>query len=182
MNPIARFITGLFLVIACALTTSAFAQETRLVVSVEGRGDFTIKLFTKEAPKTTARILSLVGNGFYDGQRFHKAEKSPKPFLVQIGAPKSKGGNLNDPELLTDGTGKTLNYEESGISNEKGAVGLARLPDSKDSGDSQFYILLSNNRFLNGKYTVFGTVILGMEVVQFIEKGDRITQIKIVKG
>ena len=172
MNPLVRIIALLSLVFAIA-TVQAHGQsqntETRMVVSVEGRGDFTIKLFTKEAPKTTARIIELVNKGFYNGQRFHRADKSPKPYL-------------SDPALMNDGSGQKLAYEETGISNDKMAVGLARLPDAKDSGDSQFYILLSPARFLNGKFAVFGTVITGMEVVQAIEKGDRITQVKIVKS
>ena len=185
MNPLVRIIALLSLVFAIA-TVQAHGQsqntETRMVVSVEGRGDFTIKLFTKEAPKTTARIIELVNKGFYNGQRFHRADKSPKPYLIQVGAPKSRTLDLSDPALMNDGSGQKLAYEETGISNDKMAVGLARLPDAKDSGDSQFYILLSPARFLNGKFAVFGTVITGMEVVQAIEKGDRITQVKIVKS
>lgn len=167
-------------IVLLGLTAMSLAQA-RLVVSVEGRGDFTIRLYTKEAPQTTARIMELAEKGFYNGLRFHRSERVPKPFLVQVGDPKSRTGDINDPSLGTNGTGKSLAYEDSGMSHDLGAVGLARLPDSRDSGDSQFYIMLSPARFMDRKYTVFGTISAGMDVVNKIEKGDRITGVRVFR-
>ncbi len=73
-------------------------------------------------------------------------------------------------------------FEESGLVNDAGAVGLSTMPGDRDSGDSQFYILLGAARFLDGQYTVFGQVERGMDVVQAIQLGDRIGSVRITRG
>jgi peptidyl-prolyl cis-trans isomerase B (cyclophilin B) len=158
------------------------AGETDLKLSIEGRGDVWIKLFKVEAPKTVTYIEKLAKAGFYDQLRFHRVDKVPKPYLVQVGDPKSKSGNLDElGEDGGEGDGK-VPYEDSGHQNVAGAVGLAHSVQDKDSGGSQFYILLGPSKFLNGHYTVFGQVVSGMTVVTHIEKGDRIKTATIVTG
>jgi cyclophilin family peptidyl-prolyl cis-trans isomerase len=152
--------------------------ETVLKVEIEGRGDIYVKLFTKEAPKTTGHILKLVRDGFYDGQRFHRVETSPKPYLVQIGDPASKGGDLTG----NGGSGARIEYEESGYSNETGSVGLSRPRNDPGGGDSQFYILYERASFLDGNYTVFGKVVSGMDVVRKIQRGDRVIRVTAMAG
>ena len=149
--------------------------DTTMHVSVEGKGSFTILLYTDKAPKTTAQIIRLAKSGFYDGQRFHIAIRSPRPYRIQVGDPASKNGDLSG----TGGSGSTVPYEETGLPNIAGAVGLSHIPDDKSSGDSQFYVLLGSARFLDGNYTVFGKVTEGMDVVDKIEKGDRIEKVTI---
>lgn len=156
--------------------------ETILRLAIESRGIVSIQLFTKEAPRTTARIIQLVDQKFYDGQRFFRVMKSPKPFLVQAGDPSTKDPNADLNKAGAGGSGVTIPYEESGRPNVLGAVGLAAKPDDKNSGDSQFYILLGPSRFLDGQHTVFGQVVGGLEVLKRIEKGDRITSATIVRG
>src|SRR5215475_9567626 len=114
------------------------AGETVMRLAVVGRGNIFIKLHTKEAPKTCEQIVRLVRSGFYDGQRFHKVFKSPRPFLVQIGDPTSRAGDLQ--QVGNGGSGTTVEYEDSGFSNETGAVGLAAPPTNKNGGDCQFYM------------------------------------------
>ncbi|HTQ08905.1 MAG TPA: peptidylprolyl isomerase, partial [Fimbriimonadaceae bacterium] len=77
--------------------------------------------------------------------------------------------------------GARVPYEDSGHSNDKYAVGLARVVSKdRDSGDSQFYIVLGDgNNFLDGSYTVFGTVVDGKDVVDHLERGDQITSITV---
>lgn len=157
------------------------AGETVLKVSVEGRGTFYIKLYMKEAPKTTAHIQNLASQGFYDNQRVFRAEKSPRPFMIQLGDPNTKNKSLDDPTIGSGGSGAKIAYEDSGKFNDEGAVGLAAIPGDKNTGDSQFYILLGRARFLDGNYTVFGQVVDGMEIVKKIERGDRITSISVIK-
>jgi len=154
------------------------AGETVLKVEVEGRGDVYIRLFTKEAPKTTSHILKLVRDGFYDGQRFHRVETSPKPYLAQIGDPASKGGVLTG----NGGSGGRVDYEESGFSNESGSVGLSHPKGDPNGGDSQFYILYERASFLDGNYTVFGKVVSGMDVVRRVERGDRVIRVTAING
>jgi cyclophilin family peptidyl-prolyl cis-trans isomerase len=158
----------------------AWAQDARIVFKIENKGEFTITLNTKAAPKTCAQIMSLVDRGFYNGLRFHRAEKKPKPFLVQVGDPNTRDSDVNPDSR--GGSGKGIAKEESGLPNELGAVGLASIPEEGILGDSQFYILLTPAKFLDGKYTVFGKVTSGMSVVQSVEKGDRITSAKVFRG
>jgi cyclophilin family peptidyl-prolyl cis-trans isomerase len=162
--------------LALVSAQAARAGQATVKVEVEGRGDFTIRLATDRAPRTTAQILKLVKNGFYDGQRFHRVDKSPKPFLVQMGDPASKNGDLSG----NGGSGAEIAYEETGLPNVAGAVGLGHPVDQPNKGDSQFYVLLDNASFLDGKYTVFGQVVSGMDVVKKIQKGDRVTRVSLV--
>lgn len=156
---------------------AVLAQAENMVVQIEGRGSITIQLFTKEAPKTTAHIMRLARSGFYDGQRFHLVIKSPRPYRVQVGDPASRAGDLDS--VGQGGSGTKIAYEDSGKSNVEGAVGLSTVPGDKNSGDSQFYMLLGNARFLDGSYTVFGKVTEGMDVLKKVEKGDRVTKVTI---
>jgi cyclophilin family peptidyl-prolyl cis-trans isomerase len=164
----------------CAL---AGAQgETQLRLTIEGKGVIVIKLHTKEAPNTTAHVIRLARSGFYNGLRFHRVEKTPRPFLVQIGDPASRSGDLNDPSMGQGGSGARIAYEDSGYGNTAGAVGLAAMADNRDTGDSQFYMLMTASRFLDGKYTVFGQIVSGMDVLRKIEKGDRVSTVQVVGG
>lgn len=155
----------------------AARAETLMRVSIQNRGTVTIQLFTDKAPKTTAHIIRLAKSGFYDGQRFHLAIRSPRPYRVQVGDPASRSGDLD--QVGSGGSGATIPYEDTGVSNVPGAVGLSSVLGEKNSGDSQFYILLGPAKFLDGSYTVFGKVVEGMDIVNKIEKGDRIDKVTI---
>jgi cyclophilin family peptidyl-prolyl cis-trans isomerase len=160
---------------------AAGKMETGLKLDIEGKGSVVIRLFDKMAPKTTAQIERLVRSGFYNGLRFHRVEKTPKPYIVQVGDPASRSGDLDDPKFTgLGGSGTAVPYEDSGHENVIGAVGLAHTVQDQDTGDSQFYIAIGTDRFLDGHYTVFGQVLSGMDVVQRIERGDRITSASIV--
>jgi cyclophilin family peptidyl-prolyl cis-trans isomerase len=158
----------------------AWAQDPRIAFKIEGKGEFTITLNTKAAPKTCSHIIALVEHGFYNGLRFHRAEKKPKPFLIKVGDPATRDSDVNPDSR--GGSGKGIAKEESGLANELGAVGLASIPEENILGDSQFYVLLTPAKFLDGKYTVFGKVTSGMPVVQSIEKGDRIMSARVIRG
>lgn len=158
------------------------AGETVMLVNVSGRGEIAIKLHTDKAPKTTAQIIRLAESKFYDGQKFFRVVKSPRPFLIQMGDPNSKTKPLDDPSMGTGGSGTKVAYEDTGYSNVEGAVGLSTPTDQRDAGDSQFYILLANQRFLDGQYTVFGQVVKGMDVVKTVELGDQVTSVTIKRG
>jgi peptidyl-prolyl cis-trans isomerase B (cyclophilin B) len=169
--------------IARAQSYQPKAGETVLRLEVEARGTVHILLHTREAPRTTAHIIRLAKNGFYDGQRFFRVVTEPRPYLVAFGDPKSKDpSNLDRPDMGQTGSGARIPYEESGFKNDAGAVGLSTLPKDRNSGDSQFYILLAPSRFLDGNYTVFGKVVAGMDVVKKIQKGDLVERASIVEG
>lgn len=157
------------------------AKEQFLVLDIENRGQITIQLHTDKAPKACAQIAGLAKSGFYDGQKFFKVVRSPRPFLAQLGDPQSKSKPITDANMGNGGTGAKIAFEESGFRHVKGAVGLAMKPDDAGTlfGDSQFYIMLGNAGFLDGKYTVFAVVTKGLDVLDTVEQGDVIKSVKL---
>ena len=123
------------------------------------RGKLTIELLPDVAPKTVARFTELVKKGFYNGLAFHRIV--PK-FLIQGGDPTGDG---------TGGSGRTIPAEFSEKKHKAGTVGMAHTKDP-DSADSQFYICLEPQPFLDGKYTVFGQVVEGLEALSKFQEGD----------
>lgn len=170
-----------FLVVMGMVLAALSWCQTTMTLSVKGKGDVVIELFTKEAPKTTAHIIELAEKGFYNGQKFFGTMKEPRPFMVKFGDPQTKTKPVKEVDG-TGGSGTRIAYENSGKQNVKGAVGLSTLPRDRDSGDSQFYILLDNKPFLDGSYTVFGRVTKGMDIVEGIEDGDQVTSVTISRG
>lgn len=177
MRSFLLIVSTVFLFAVALAAGHSHAKDTMVKLEIEGRGDITLKL-SDRAPKATSQILRLIRAGFYDGQRFHRVDRTPKPFLVQIGDPASKDGELNG----NGGSGSQVPYEDSGLPNVAGAVGLAHPIDQPEKGDSQFYILLDNAGFLDGKYTVFGQVTAGMDVLKKIQRGDRVIRVTVVNG
>ncbi|HUT77049.1 MAG TPA: peptidylprolyl isomerase, partial [Polyangia bacterium] len=89
-------------------------------------------------------------------------------FVVQAGDPTGTG--MGDP-------GYTLRCEVSGLPYRRGTVGMAL--SGKDTGGSQFFVALSAQPHLDGTYSVFGEVTAGMEVLDLVEEGDGILEVKI---
>jgi cyclophilin family peptidyl-prolyl cis-trans isomerase len=107
----------------------------------------------------------------------------PKPYIVKFGDPNTKTKDLDDDSIETGGSGERIAYEKSGFKNEVGSVALSTPPKDRDGGDSQFFVNLAQNRFLDGEFTVFGKVVGGsMKVVDKIQKGDRVTKATILVG
>lgn len=123
-------------------------------------GDIVFKLNPNVAPITTARFKELTNEKFYNGLTFHRVIAG---FVIQGGDPSGNG---------TGGSGKKLKAEFSGLKHTKGTVAMARSQDP-NSADSQFYIALGPQPHLDGKYTIFGQVTEGMEVLDKIKKGDK---------
>ena len=123
-------------------------------------GRVVIELLPDLAPNTVKRIKELVRQHFYDGVVFHRVIPG---FMAQTGDPTGTG---------TGGSGKKLKAEFSNAHHLRGAVSMARASDP-DSADSQFFIVTDDSEFLDGKYTIFGRVVEGMEFVDLIKKGDR---------
>jgi peptidylprolyl isomerase len=122
-------------------------------------GRVTIQLDPTLAPKTVAHIKELVRKGFYDNTPIHRVIPG---FMAQMGDPTGTGGG--------PGSGTTVPAEFGPTPFERGTVGLARTEDP-NSGDSQFFIMFAANDYLNGKYTAFGKVTAGMDVVDKIKPG-----------
>jgi len=112
------------------------------------------------APKHVARIDELVKQGFYDGVVFHRVIPG---FMAQGGDPTGTG---------TGGSGKKIPAEFSSTKHVRGTCSMARANDP-NSADSQFFICFADASFLDGKYTVWGQVTEGMELVDKIKKGSQ---------
>ena len=110
------------------------------------------------APNHVARIKALARETFYDGIAFHRVIAG---FMAQTGDPRGDG---------TGGSGKNLDAEFSPEPHLRGTVSMARASDP-DSADSQFFICFEPAPFLDGQYTVWGTVVSGMEHIDAIKKG-----------
>jgi len=147
---------GLFLL---ALAPARAADPQNTVYMDVPKGRVVIALRPDLAPKTVAHFKDLVRRGFYDGLTFHRVIAG---FMAQTGDPRGDG---------TGGSGQTVPAEFSQGHFVRGTLGLARAQDP-DSGDSQFFICFAPAPFLDGKYTIFGQVVSGMEAVDAIKKGD----------
>ena len=159
---------------------SATGQQRGAVIVVEtNAGTFAFETFPEEAPKTVAHILQLVRSGFYDGQRFHRAIPG---FLVQWGDPQTKSVEKSADWGRGEGAASGHPIGVSEISKKrlhvKGAVGVAHLGDPSKA-DSQIYVTLADRPDLNGRYTVFGRVIAGLDVPERIQRGDQITRMYV---
>ena len=148
---------------ALAFCAPAFAQandpaNTVFLDTKDGR--ITIVLKPDLAPKHVAQIKALVQRGFYNGIVFHRVIPG---FMAQTGDPTGTGTGGSDlPNLPA---------EFSKAPFKRGTLGMAR-SSSPDSANSQFFICFDTASSLNGKYTVFGEVTSGMEIVDKIKKGN----------
>ncbi len=133
-------------------------------------GRVVIKLRTDLAPKHVTRIKKLVREGFYDGIVFHRVIDK---FMAQSGDPTGTGtGGSKYPDLKA---------EFSSAPYVRGTLGMAR-SSNPNSANSQFFITFRSTAFLDGKYTVWGKVIKGMEFVDMIVRGEPpATPDKIIK-
>jgi cyclophilin family peptidyl-prolyl cis-trans isomerase len=144
-----------------------------VIVLETSKGTIEFETYPEEAPKTVQQIVGLVKRGFYNGQRFHRAELN---FLIQVGDPQSRNMQLVDwwGRGLRSGSGKPIGVSEVTKKRRhvRGAVGMAYPGSDPRGADSQFYILLKAKPELDPDYTVFGKVIAGMDVVDRIRKAD----------
>ncbi|MGB7512106.1 MAG: peptidylprolyl isomerase [Pelodictyon phaeoclathratiforme] len=123
-------------------------------------GQVVIQMLPNAAPRHVARIKELTRKGFYDGLAFHRVIPG---FMAQTGDPQGDGSG---------GSGQQLKAEFSLEQHLRGTVSMARASDP-NSADSQFFICFAPAPFLDGKYTVWGKVISGMEFVDKINAGTQ---------
>ena len=133
------------------------------------KGDIKMKFFPLKAPRTVNSIKELIGKGFYNGIQFHRVIPN---FVIQAGDPTGTG---------VGGSGNKIKAEFNDELHVKGTVAMARQGHDENSADSQFYIALSTLPHLDNKYTIFGKVINGIDILNKIKKGDQIISFKIIK-
>src|SRR3954470_18272250 len=169
-----RLTAAVFVLVVLALTAASAQQKSPgagpILVLETVKGTIEIETYPEEAPKTVARVLALVRKNFYNGQRFHRAEPN---FVVQIGDPVTRDVSRQS-WWGRQGTGTPIGVAE--ITKKRrhvaGAVSMAYPGTDKTQADSQFFIMRRAAPEFDGKYTVWGKVLKGMDVVGKIERGD----------
>ena len=137
------------------------------IIELKKGGRIVMEFYPKDAPNTVDNFIKLTNKGYYDGLKFHRVVPG---FVVQGGDPRGDG---------TGGPGYQIKAEFNSRKHLNGTVAMARSQDP-DSAGSQFYICLGPQAFLDGKYTVFGQVIEGMDLVEGIAMGDVMAKVTIV--
>jgi cyclophilin family peptidyl-prolyl cis-trans isomerase/HEAT repeat protein len=132
------------------------------------RGTIQLELAVLEAPLTVENFVTLARKGFYDGMPIHRVVSN---FVIQGGDPRGDGEG---------GPGYTIRDELSQLPFLRGTVGMAL--DWPDTGGSQFFITHSPQPHLDARYSVFGRVISGIEVVDKIQIGDVIRRVRVWDG
>ena len=161
-------IRALALIVALFAVAPAMAQslpagldKQNAIVIDTTKGRIVIKLRSDIAPKHAERIKLLAREGYYNNVPFHRVISG---FMAQTG----DGKNF-------DGTGGSkypnLQAEFSNVPYTRGIVGMARTSDP-NSANSQFFIMFAEGSSLNGKYTVIGEVVQGMDVVDKLKRGE----------
>lgn len=143
-----------------SLPAGADPQNTLVIDTTQGR--IIIKLRNDIAPQHAARLKQLTREGFYNGVPFHRVIAG---FMAQTGD--GQNGNGTGGSKYPD-----LKAEFSNVPFKQGTVGMARKGNSNDSANSQWFICFDDASFLNGKYTVIGDVLSGMDVVDKLKKGE----------
>jgi peptidylprolyl isomerase/peptidyl-prolyl cis-trans isomerase B (cyclophilin B) len=146
---------------------AAQGARPRAVIVLDRGGEVEVELYPEDAPRTVESFVALARKGFYDGLTFHRVVPG---FVVQGGDPRGDGSG---------GPGYTLKAEFNKRRHVRGTLAMARA-DNPDSAGSQFYICFAPAPHLDGQYTVFGQVTRGMELVDRIQRGDRMRTIRIV--
>ena len=134
-------------------------QHTLILDTTQGR--IVIKLRNDIAPHHAERMEQLARDGFYDNVPFHRVIDG---FMAQTGD--GQHGNGSGGSKYPD-----LQAEFSNVPYKRGVLGMARTNDP-NSANSQFFIMFADGPFLNGKYTVMGEVVQGMDVVDKLHKGE----------
>jgi len=183
-------------------TTNQFPGLPRLngkatvLMTVKGNKQITIELDGNNAPISAGNFADLVQKGFYNGLSFHRVVRQPQPFVVQGGDPKGNGSGGYIPTGSTTERRIPLEIKPRGatapiysqtttdvpeLQHKRGTIAMAR-SQSPDSASSQFYFTLADIAFLDGNYAVFGKITQGLEIIDTIEQGDKITSAKVTQG
>jgi dolichyl-diphosphooligosaccharide--protein glycosyltransferase len=149
------------------VNTTAPVTSNEIAVIETSQGTIKMEFFPEAAPGHVDNFIKLANEGFYDGVLFHRIVPG---FVIQGGDPNTVNGT--DREVWgTGGPGYTINEEFNDIAHDRGIVSMARALDPNSAG-SQFFVVLensqSNRNALDGKYTAFGRVFEGMDVVDKI--------------
>jgi peptidyl-prolyl cis-trans isomerase B (cyclophilin B) len=142
-------------------------KEPRAIIKTKF-GEIEIAFFSDKAPKHVENFTKLAKEGFYNGTIFHRVIPN---FMIQGGDPNTKDPKKKDL-YGSGGPGYSVNAEFNDTPHKRGIVSMARAQDPNSAG-SQFFIVVEDSRFLDGKYTAFGEVVKGIGVADKIVNAPR---------
>ena len=146
----------------------AIDQKKAYKVKMEtDKGLIELDLYPQHAPKTVNNFVFLAREGFYDGVAFHRVIAN---FVIQGGDPTGTGRGGPGYRFEDETRGNPLRHET-------GAISMANA--GPNTNGSQFFITHSPQPHLDGKHTVFGKVVVGQDVVDAIQQGDRMIKVDI---
>lgn len=149
------------------VSLSKYETENPLVAMyIENYGAIVMELYPDKAPNTVNNFISLVSDGFYDNNSFHRLVPG---FVLQGGDP--SGDGTGGPGYTIKGEFSNNGYENNDLKHEEKIVSMARSQDN-DSGGSQFFIMLAEASYLDGDYAAFGKVIDGFDIIEEIEEEE----------
>lgn len=135
------------------------------------KGDMKIEFYHEDAPETVANFIKLIESGYYDGLTFHRVIPD---FVIQGGCPTGTG---------TGGPGYKIKCELTGGNqyHDRGVLSMAHA--GRDTGGSQFFICHSRNNtaHLDRNHTCFGKVVEGLDVIDAIKAGDKMTKVETIE-
>ena len=147
------------------LTAVVSAQEIAVIETKFGKIE--MELFADKAPGHVKNFKDLAKKGFYDGTIFHRVIPG---FMIQGGDPNTKSDDRSAHGM--GGPGYSINAEFNDTLHKRGILSMARSQDPNSAG-SQFFIVVKQSSFLDGKYTAFGKVLSGMAVADQIVNAPR---------
>jgi len=139
--------------------------EARRAVLHTSAGDMEWAFFGREAPQTVKNFVTLARRGYFDSLFVHRVVPD---FVIQDGDPTGTGSG---------GPGYTIRCEYNALRYEAGMVGMAL--SGKDTGGSQWFVTLSPQPHLNGRYTIFARVTRGLDVARRITQGARVYRVEV---
>ena len=146
----------------CGSSSKSWTGKHDVEITVANYGTITVEVNADAAPQTASNFLNLAKKGFYNKQTIYRAIPG---FAVYGGDPNKNGTGTNGGDTIPGEF--TSNGFNNTLSNTRGAIGMAR-DVNKDSASCRFYILQSDQTFLDGDFAVFGYVVTGMDVVDQI--------------
>ncbi|MGL4799853.1 MAG: peptidylprolyl isomerase [Cellulosilyticaceae bacterium] len=139
-------------------------------ITVKGYGDLVAELYPGIAPNTVANFIALANEGFYDGLTIHRVVED---FVIQGGDPMGTG--MGGPGYTIKGEFVENGHTANILSHTQGVLSMARRGDGNDTAGSQFFVVTSDAKSLDGKYAAFGKMTEGYDILAELNRASVIS-------